>query len=138
MVSKEQEREALRKIKELVESLGENSYVAMAFEGCFEVANDNIRNDFACSMKQKADIANEQLNEAKKQLEEVNEQLEVANQKVDTLAEEYRHYREKYNELAIKFNNEINKSTLLNEAIEEKNTEITKLKAKLYDSMEGK
>lgn len=29
----------------------------MAFEGCFEIAEDNIKNDFACSMKQRADKA---------------------------------------------------------------------------------
>lgn len=57
MATKEQERKALEQIKKIVESLGENSYVATAFEGCFEVAADNIENDFACSMKQRAESA---------------------------------------------------------------------------------
>ena len=57
MTTKEQERKALEQIKKIVEGLGENSYIGTAFEGCFEVAEDNIENDFACSMKQRAEAA---------------------------------------------------------------------------------
>ena len=57
MTTKEQERKALAQIKKIVDSLGENSYVATAFEGCFEDAEYNIENDFACSMKQRAESA---------------------------------------------------------------------------------
>ena len=42
MVTKEQERKALNQIKKIVDSLGEDSYIAMAFEGCFEDAETNI------------------------------------------------------------------------------------------------
>lgn len=59
--TKDQEREALKKIKEIVAGLGEDSYIAAAFEGCFELAEDNIGNDFARSMKQIADSAREEL-----------------------------------------------------------------------------
>lgn len=57
MTTKEQERKALQQIRKIVEGLGENSYIATAFEGCFEIAKDNIENDFACSMKQRAEAA---------------------------------------------------------------------------------
>lgn len=57
MTTKEQERKALEKIRKIVEELGENSYVGTAFEGCFEIAENNIDNDFACSMKQRAEGA---------------------------------------------------------------------------------
>lgn len=57
MTTKEQELKALEQIKKIVAGLGENSYVATAFEGCFEIAADNIKNDFACSMKQRAESA---------------------------------------------------------------------------------
>lgn len=60
MTTKEQERKALEQIKKIVAGLGENSYVATAFEGCFEIAEENIENDFACSMKQRADAAREE------------------------------------------------------------------------------
>lgn len=53
--TKDQELEALEKIKAIVESLGPDSYVGTAFEGCFEIAEDNIGNDFACSMKQRVE-----------------------------------------------------------------------------------
>ena len=57
MTTKEQERRALNLIKNIIEGLGENSYVATAFEGCFEIAEQNIDNDWACSMKQRAESA---------------------------------------------------------------------------------
>lgn len=49
--TKAQEREALAEIKAIVEALGENSYLATAFEGCFEDAENNIEDDAAYSMK---------------------------------------------------------------------------------------
>ena len=55
--TKEQERKALDKIKKIVDELGAGSYIATAFEGCFEIAESNIENDFACSMKQRAESA---------------------------------------------------------------------------------
>jgi len=54
-ITKEDERKALAKIKAIVDGLGEDSYVATAFEGCFEIAEENIANDWACSYKQKAE-----------------------------------------------------------------------------------
>lgn len=57
MTTKEQEFKALEKIRKIVSELGEDSYIAAAFEGCFEIAEDNIKNDFACSMKQRAESA---------------------------------------------------------------------------------
>lgn len=56
MTTKEQERKALEKIRKIVEELGEGSYVGTAFEGCFEIAEENIENDWSCSMKQRYDI----------------------------------------------------------------------------------
>ena len=57
MTTKEQELKALAQIKKIVDSLGEGSYIAMAFEGCFEIAEENIQNDWGCSMKQRAESA---------------------------------------------------------------------------------
>ena len=57
MTTKEQERKALDQIRKIMASLGEDSYVATAFEGCIEIAEQNIENDFACSMKQRAESA---------------------------------------------------------------------------------
>ncbi len=57
MTTKEQERKALEQIKKIVAGLGEDSYLAIAFDGCFEIADTNIENDWACSMKQRAESA---------------------------------------------------------------------------------
>ena len=44
MTTKEQEFKALNKIKAMVAELGDDSYIATAFEGCFEIAEENIEN----------------------------------------------------------------------------------------------
>ncbi len=71
MATKEQELKALAKIRKIVEEQGENSYIGTAFEGCFEVAEDNIVNDFACSMKQRAEIAEKALGKANEKIAEL-------------------------------------------------------------------
>ncbi|MCD7891630.1 MAG: hypothetical protein LUG26_07795 [Ruminococcus sp.] len=63
MTTKEQELRALEKIRKIVEELGDDSYVGTALEGCFEIAEDNIGNDFACSMKQRAESAEKRAEE---------------------------------------------------------------------------
>lgn len=70
--TKQQEREALEKIKAIVESLGPDSYIGTALDGCFEIAEENIENDFACSMKQRVEavvVENTRLKEKVKKLE---------------------------------------------------------------------
>ncbi len=55
--SKQQERDALDQIRAIMDTLGPDSYLATAFAGCFEDAEENIKNDFACSMKQRLESA---------------------------------------------------------------------------------
>ena len=69
--TKEQEREALAKIVKIIEGLGPGSYVGIAFEGCFKDAEDNIENDFGCSMKQKLESAETRLADAEERLKEL-------------------------------------------------------------------
>ena len=57
MMTKEQEREVLKKIKELIDSTGADSYIEAAFDGCVELAEENITNDFLNSLKERADKA---------------------------------------------------------------------------------
>ena len=68
MATKEQESKALEQIKKIVEDLGEGSYLAAAFEGCFDVAEENIRCDFGCSMKQRAESAEKAAEDLRKEL----------------------------------------------------------------------
>lgn len=104
--TKDQEREALKKIKEIVAGLGEDSYIAAAFEGCFELAEDNIGNDFARSMKQIADSAREELEtvyEENRKLErKVQGQAKVLNEfnnERDCLNKENKAANERINDL---------------------------------------
>lgn len=66
--TKDQEREALEKIKAIVEALGPDSYIGTALEGCFEIAERNIENDFACSMKRRAEAAEHKAEELEKKV----------------------------------------------------------------------
>lgn len=73
--TKHQEREALEKIKAIVESLGPDSYIGTALEGCFEIAERNIENDFACSMKQSLLHYSEENDKLQAQVKELEEKL---------------------------------------------------------------
>lgn len=60
----------------MVEELGPQSYLAIAFDGCFEDAESNIENDFGDSMKARWLHAEAQRNAANGAIEELKEQLE--------------------------------------------------------------
>ena len=79
MTSKEEERKALEQIKKIVSTLGPDSYIATAFEGCFDIAESNIDNDFACSMKQWADRLEGQNKELTKTVAEQKAEIEQLN-----------------------------------------------------------
>lgn len=85
MTTKEQERKALEKIRKIVEELGENSYIGTAFEGCFEIAEENIENDFGCSMKQRAEQAAKDAEEFKRAGEYYAAEAEKAQKEVESL-----------------------------------------------------
>lgn len=85
MASKEQERQAIVKVKKIVESMGENSYLGTAMEGVLETAEENIEFDAAFSMKGRAELAEKEASELKaeneglrKSLAEMTERFERA------------------------------------------------------------
>lgn len=55
--TKQQERDTLAVIMQMVEELGPDSYLKTAFAGCFEDAAGNIEDDFAFSMKDRYESA---------------------------------------------------------------------------------
>lgn len=63
IASKEEERKALEKIRQIVERLGPDSYVAAAFDGCFEMAEENITNDWGISVKEKLEYKDQLIKE---------------------------------------------------------------------------
>lgn len=76
MTTKDQERQAIEKIRKIVEGLGENSYVGFAMEGVLELAEDNIREDTAYSMKKNAEIAWERADKAEKENKDLKKEIE--------------------------------------------------------------
>lgn len=149
MTSKEQERKALEQIRKIVEGLGEGSYIGTAFEGCFEIAEENIENDFACSMKQRKEAAEFAEDELRLKIGEKIEQIKSLEMKVEALqnvnakkedtilaySKEAEKMVEKINGLkdsAIKYWNDLQAAET---KLDEKEDEIIRLKAKLYDLM---
>lgn len=76
LASKRNERETLEIIRQMVADLGPASYLATAFEGCFEDAESNIENDFGDSMSRRWKYSESQLESAKEEIKELKEQLE--------------------------------------------------------------
>lgn len=83
--TKEQELKALEKIKKIVADLGDDSYIGMAFEGCFEIAEDNIENDFGCSMKQRAESSAAEAAKYKEMYESTVKDYEAEKRTVEEL-----------------------------------------------------
>lgn len=81
--TKEQERDTLSKIKQMVEELGPQSYLATAFRGAFEDAEQNIEDDAAYSWYDRAESAT-------KRAEAAEERLKELGGLVDSLKEENR------------------------------------------------
>lgn len=91
IISKNQEFEALKKIMDIINELGDDSYIGTAFEGCIEIAQSNIKYDQACSMKalwkstqnnavyyaKLAETRSKELEEAKKEIDCLRKKLEL-------------------------------------------------------------
>lgn len=151
MTTKAQELKALEQIRKIVEGLGEDSYIGTAFEGCFEIAQQNIENDFACSMKQKVESLEKQLHDERIKTESAKKQLDVVNADHSSLIADYSNLK-KTNEAMIqefgRFQEAMKKTSEewkakyeeatkvaeeKQQKIEALELETIKLKAKLYD-----
>ncbi len=75
--TKQQERDTLEKIRKMVEQLGPDSYLATTFEGCFDLAAENIDNDWACSMADRARSAEKRVAELEGKLSEAVKDYEA-------------------------------------------------------------
>ena len=94
MTSKAQERKSLNEIKEILVQLEPEGYVRTALDGCLEIAADNIDNDFACSMKQRAEAADRDASkyavlaeQRKAEIEQLNSTNQSLRQDRDTVSE---------------------------------------------------
>lgn len=75
MATKRNERETLEIIRQLVADLGEQSYLATAFQGCFEIAEENIENDFGDSLRDRLVGALNKIDLLEARVEELEEKL---------------------------------------------------------------
>ena len=71
IATKDQERQALAKIKNIVEGLGPDSYIGTAFQGVLEDAAQNIEDDAAYSQYERAEAATKKLDAATERLKEL-------------------------------------------------------------------
>lgn len=63
MATKQQERDAIKKIEGIVKSLGPDSYVGTAMKGVLEIAEQNIEYDFADNLADRAEVATQKAEE---------------------------------------------------------------------------
>lgn len=92
--TKQQERDTLAEIRKMVEELGPQSYIGTALEGCLEIAEQNIDNDFGDSMKQRAETAEEKVADLQREIAEARKAFEsslttahaISDQKDDEIA----------------------------------------------------
>lgn len=133
MATKEQEHKALEKIKKIVEELGEDSYIGMALDGCFEIAEDNINNDFACSMKQRWQSAEKETEKFSLRLKERDNQIEQLKKEIKGLESDREELAQKCESLSENNTKLWNQYRECQERAELAEMEIIKLKAKLYD-----
>lgn len=73
--TKRNERETLEVIRQLVADLGPDSYLATAFEGCFEIAEQNIEYDFGDSMKGRVESAERKVEGLEAEIKSLKDQL---------------------------------------------------------------
>lgn len=140
IATKEEERKALDKIRKIVESLGEQSYVGTAFTGAFEMAEENIENDFGSSTQAYIDgyrekdkeisMFGETLKEKDTMIKNLHDRLEDANEQFKK-----NHELENANAgfIAKERQEYLDRANKAEEKNKELAMEIITLKAKLYD-----
>lgn len=145
MTTKEQERKALEKMKKIVAELGPQSYIGTAFEGAWELAEQNIDWDAAYSVTNSIECANRGEAKAKGEAQEAREQLKAAltdanlakgrQAEAERKAEEL---RERVRDLDGRLCKADGECMEWQKKAEESEHEIMRLKAMLFDLMFGK
>ena len=76
-MTKQEERNILAQIKNLINEAGEDSYIGMAFEGCVQMAHENIDNDWGNSPRASLEVSYVQINDLTKKLENAEATVEI-------------------------------------------------------------
>lgn len=135
MMTKQQEREALERIKNILADAGADSYIGMAFAGCVEDAESNIENDWALSMAGRWQNAGHKLEAVKAEADGLRAEREAMRAELDKYnaeVEKLRKSAENLNSWRSEEHAALERAQSRAEAAE---AEIIRLKAKLYDFM---
>ena len=140
-----QEREALQKIKEILKDFDpKETYVGKAFEGCVELAKENIDNDWLyswkgryldeqlknCRLSDKVEALTKTLNQKDDAIARLEDAKNLLSKEIVQLYGTLDYKDETYKDLEDKLEEEHQK-------LEKSQAEIIRLKAKLYDMMTG-
>lgn len=147
IATKEEERKALQKIKKMVAELGENSYLGTAFTGAFEIAEQNIDNDFALStqgyiemafeadrkMRELKDEADMLKTELLNKITESENELAKCKAWLDNERKAHEETAKTLEETGDRANEYAEEAAVLRESLRAANLQVAGLKAKLYD-----
>ena len=138
MATKEQERKALARIRKIVAELGEDSYIATAFDGAWELAEENIENDFGNSTRWYIDKYNNSGEDVRKAREEAEEDSRKLRVELEEMKADLEHWQGKFTKKSeeyvtlLRSHNELwNKYREAQKA----EKEVIRLKAMLFDLM---
>lgn len=141
-MTKEQERQILKKIDELIKEAGPDSYINTTFAGIVEQAEENINNDWGCNYKQSYETSElqraETLHQLKKEQEttrDLNEQIKTISGALEAAQEKNTEQRKAYEEMCDRAANYAGEILNKDSEIDTLKAEIITLKAKLYDLM---
>lgn len=99
IATKEQERKTLEKIRQMVAELGEGSYIAAAFTGAFELAEQNIENDWGCTMAERAERLEKEAEEKAQKAAELMQQAKKEMLKAEEMEKKFNIDREYWEDI---------------------------------------
>lgn len=129
IVTKEDERAVLSKIRAMISNLGSDSYLSMTFDGIWDIAENNIANDFGTSVRDIISSKDALMDSDNKLRQEVAlraRESEKLTDKLESQLKDFYKLREERDNLIIE-----------NSGVSALRMEVTELKAKLYDMMVG-
>lgn len=135
MMTKQQEREALERIRNILADAGDDSYIGMAFAGCVEDAESNIENDWALSMAGRWQNAEHKLEAVKAEADGLRAEREAMRAELDKYNAELEKLRKSAENLNDRRSEERAALERAQSRADAAEAEIIRLKAKLYDFM---
>lgn len=133
--TKDQERTALEKIWQIVTGLGPDSYIGMAFTGVWEIAEENIDNDFGQSARERWELAREEAEKQKVRADEAEQRAEKAERNAKTYLDGYGVVSDEKEALIQRLSEIERENSDFAGQIKACENQILVLKARLYDYM---